>query len=225
MSHSPARTFNRRTFAKGVGWAAPAVVASAAVPAYAASICEVRTAPSFRQAGAWTFRNPESGVLKAPASNQPANKFGKQYWISNTTALGTTPAVIKISAGFEASAGGGAILNTACSYRVYMHVAAFETSAASGEYRGNPKLSLILRDPKGRTINGKVLRYTTDPNGVQGYTTVPLGQEIKTVEWNLKAIPGVYSFEAVYDIPAEGVEARRIQNRGLAFTPPTFEPQ
>ena len=43
MSHSPARTFNRRTFAKGVGWAAPAVVASAAVPAYAASICEVRT--------------------------------------------------------------------------------------------------------------------------------------------------------------------------------------
>ena len=48
MSHIPARTFNRRTFAKGVGWAAPAVVASAAVPAYAASICEVRTAPSFR---------------------------------------------------------------------------------------------------------------------------------------------------------------------------------
>ena len=163
--------------------------------------------------------------MKAPASNQPTTKFGKQYWISNTTALGTTPAVIKISAGFEASAGGGAILNTACSYRVYMHVAAFETSAASGEYRGNPKLSLTLRDPKGRTINGKILRYTTDPNGVQGYTTVPLGQEIKTVEWTLKAIPGVYSFEAVYDIPAEGVEARRIQNRGLAFTPPTFEPQ
>ena len=76
MSHSPARTFNRRTFAKGVGWAAPAVVASAAVPAYAASICEVRTAPSFRQAGAWAFRNPESGVLKAPASNQPTTKFG-----------------------------------------------------------------------------------------------------------------------------------------------------
>lgn len=225
MSHSPTRTFTRRTLAKGAAWAAPAVVASAAVPAYAASTCEARTAPSFKKAGAWTIKNPESGLLKSPVSNHPTELHKKQYWVSNTTALGNTPAVIKISTGFEAKAGSGSILNTSCSYRVYLHVAAIETRAAAGEYRGNPTLSLTLRDPQGRIINGNILRYTTDPNGVQGHTTVPLGQEIKTVEWTLKAIPGVYSFEAVYNVPAEGSEARKVQNRGLAFTVPTFEPQ
>ena len=63
MSHIPARTFNRRTFAKGVGWAAPAVVASAAVPAYASSVCETKPPLKFDEKNRWVFQNTGSANL------------------------------------------------------------------------------------------------------------------------------------------------------------------
>ena len=110
-------------------------------------------------------------------------------------------------------------------YRVRIYMTAIETRAASGEYRGNPKVTITLRDPRGKLINGKTLRYTTDPAGQPGgFISVPLGEDIQAQEWTLKAIPGVYRFEAVFDIPAEGLESRRVQNRGLGFTVPIFEP-
>ena len=217
---------NRRTVAKGIAWATPAVVASTAVPAVAASRCEPKNAPGFRQAGSWVIKNPESGQLKSAVSNRPSTIRGREYWVSNTTALGTEPATIRITTGFESGTDENSTLNTACGdYRVRIYMMATETRAASGEYRGNPKVTITLRDPKGRLINGKTLRYTTDPDGeTGGYAAVPLGKDTPAQEWTLKAIPGVYRFEAVFDIPAEGTENRRVQNRGLGFSVPVFEP-
>ena len=57
---------------------------------------------------------------------------------------------------------------------------------------GNPKVTITLRDPRGKLINGKTLRYTTDPAGQPGgFIPVPLGEDIQAQEWTLKAIPGV----------------------------------
>ena len=226
MPRNKSISINRRAVAKGVAWATPIVVASTAVPAVAASRCDPKSAPGFRQAGSWAIKNPDRGKLKSAGSNRPSTFHGKEYWISNTTALGEEPATIRITAGFESGADDSSILNTECGmYRVRIYMTAIETRAASGEYRGNPKVTITLRDPRGKLINGKTLRYTTDPAGQPGgFIPVTLGEDIQAQEWTLKAIPGVYRFEAVFDVPAEGLESRRVQNRGLGFTVPIFEP-
>lgn len=55
----------RRNLTRGALWAVPAIAASTAVPAFAASAddCKTVKGPDFTQVGGWMITNPASGAL------------------------------------------------------------------------------------------------------------------------------------------------------------------
>ena len=79
------------------------MLASAAVPAFAASRCQTAEGHGFARSSRWAIANPAMGALESPASNGPAVINGKEYWISQTTALGDEKAVITLTTSFLAS--------------------------------------------------------------------------------------------------------------------------
>lgn len=70
---------SRRSLAKGASWAAPIVVSTALVPAYAASLCGL---PTVRFSGGPSYR---FGAIGSPSTEQTLG-LGGQLWVDNLPA-------------------------------------------------------------------------------------------------------------------------------------------
>ena len=118
------------------------MLASAAVPAFAASRCQTAEGHGFARSSRWAIANPATGALASPASNGPAVINGKEYWISQTTALGDEKAVITLTTSYLASDDGEGELKPGCKYTFRYFVVASDTN--HGGRKGDVKLDIQL---------------------------------------------------------------------------------
>ncbi|EID51917.1 MULTISPECIES: hypothetical protein [Rothia] len=222
MTVSRATTFKRRTLTKGVAWAVPAVLASAAVPAFAASRCQTAEGHGFARSSRWAIANPATGALASPASNGPAVINGKEYWISQTTALGDEKAVITLTTSYLASDDGEGELKPGCKYTFRYFVVASDTN--HGGRKGDVKLDIQLRNPSGVLVRNTGHSYTTKSGQNTNKTTsVPFNTEVAARGVNFTAREGLYHLEITITVAAEGNRREKVAARGIGITSPYFE--
>lgn len=239
-------TISRRNLTRGMLWAAPAVVASTAVPAYAASgdDCKPVKGPNFNQVGGWMITNPASGALQSRAGNRPvtAPETGQAWW-STENAVSPNPATIRLMSVYEATRGTDGDLNLNCGeFVMTFNVSALE--ATGGTTHLHPSMDIYLFSPQGEIISRQV--FTTDPSGKATVITrnnrlqtvtgqvVPFASSVNDPATGISArVPlrgeqleeGMYQFDVVITIPTIRVNGKldtSKQVNAIAFTPPTF---
>lgn len=241
-----ARSVTRRNLTRGALWAVPAIAASTAVPAFAASAddCKAVKGPDFTQVGGWMITNPASGALQSRTKNKPvtAPETGQAWW-SMENATSPNPATIRLMSVYEATHGPEGDLNLNCGEFVMTYnVSALE--ATTGTTHLHPSMDIYLFSPEGEIIDRQV--FTTDPTGkatvmtrngktqtVQGQV-IPFASSVNDRATGISArfalrgdklMEGMYQFEVVITVPTireNGNLDTSKQVNAIAFTPPTF---
>lgn len=241
-----ARSVTRRTLTRGALWAVPAIAASTAVPALAASAddCTTVHGPDFTQVGGWMITNPASGALQSRTKNKPVTApVTGQAWWSMENATSPHPATIRLMSVYEATHGPEGDLNLNCGEFVMTYnVSALE--ATTGTTHLHPSMDIYFFSPEGEIIDRQV--FTTDPTGkatvmtrngktqtVQGQV-IPFASSVNDPATGISArfalrgdklMEGIYQFEAVITVPTireNGTLDTNKQVNAIAFTPPTF---
>ena len=241
-----ARSVTRRNLTRGALWAVPAIAASTAVPAFAASAddCKAVKGPDFTQVGGWMITNPASGALQSRTKNKPvtAPETGQAWW-SMENATSPNPATIRLMSVYEATHGTEGDLNLNCGEFVMTYnVSALE--ATTGTTHLHPSMDIYLFSPEGKIIDRQI--FTTDPTGkatvmtrngktqtVQGQV-IPFASSVNDKATGISArfalrgntlMEGMYQFEVVITVPTiqeNGTLDTNKQVNAIAFTPPTF---
>ena len=241
-----ARSVTRRNLTRGALWAVPAIAASTAVPAFAASAddCKTVKGPDFTQVGGWMITNPASGALQSRTKNKPvtAPETGQAWW-SMENATSPNPATIRLMSVYEATHGPEGDLNLNCGEFVMTYnVSALE--ATTGTTHLHPSMDIYLFSPEGKIIDRQI--FTTDPTGkatvmtrngkthtVQGQV-IPFASSVNDKATGISArfalrgntlMEGMYQFEVVITVPTiqeNGTLDTYKQVNAIAFTPPTF---
>ena len=241
-----ARSVTRRTLTRGALWAVPAIAASTAVPALAASAddCTTVHGPDFTQVGGWMITSPASGALQSRTKNKPVTApVTGQAWWSMENATSPNPATIRLMSVYEATHGPEGDLNLNCGEFVMTYnVSALE--ATTGTTHLHPSMDIYFFSPEGEIIDRQV--FTTDPTGratvmtrngktqtVQGQV-IPFASSVNNQATGISArfalrgdklMEGMYQFEVVITVPTirENGKIDTIkQVNAIAFTPPTF---
>ena len=241
-----ARSVTRRNLTRGALWAVPAIAASTAVPAFAASAddCKAVKGPDFTQVGGWMITNPASGALQSRTKNKPvtAPETGQAWW-SMENATSPNPATIRLMSVYEATHGPEGDLNLNCGEFVMTYnVSALE--ATTGTTHLHPSMDIYFFSPEGEIIDRQI--FTTDPTGkatvmtrngktqtVQGQV-IPFASSVNDKATGISArfalrgntlMEGMYQFEVVITVPTireNGTLDTNKQVNAIAFTPPTF---
>ena len=236
----------RRNLTRGALWAVPAIAASTAVPAFAASAddCKTVKGPDFTQVGGWMITNPASGALQSRTKNKPVTApVTGQAWWSMENATSPNPATIRLMSVYEATHGPEGDLNLNCGEFVMTYnVSALE--ATTGTTHLHPSMDIYFFSPEGEIIDRQV--FTTDPTGaatvmtrngktqtVQGQV-IPFASSVNDKATGISArfalrgdklMEGMYQFEVVITVPTireNGTVDTNKQVNAIAFTPPTF---
>ncbi|WP_455111769.1 ornithinee aminotransferase [Rothia mucilaginosa] len=240
------RSVTRRNLTRGALWAVPAIAASTAVPAFAASAddCKTVKGPDFTQVGGWMITNPASGALQSRTKNKPVTApVTGQAWWSMENATSPNPATIRLMSVYEATHGPEGDLNLNCGEFVMTYnVSAVE--ATTGTTHLHPSMDIYLFSPEGEIIDRQV--FTTDPTGkatvmtrngktqtVQGQV-IPFASSVNDQATGISArfalrgdklMEGMYQFEVVITVPTIRENDKLDTNKqvnAIAFTPPTF---
>ena len=241
-----ARSVTRRNLTRGALWAVPTIVASTAVPAFAASADDCKTVhgPDFTQVGGWMIINPASGALQSRTKNKPVTApVTGQAWWSMESATSPNPATIRLMSVYEATHGPEGDLNLNCGEFVMTYnVSALE--ATTGTMHLHPSMDIYFFSPAGEIIDRQI--FTTDPTGkatvmtrsgktqtVQGQV-IPFASSVNDQATGIssrfalrgnKLMEGMYQFEVVITVPTireNGTVDTNKQVNAIAFTPPTF---
>ena len=160
--------------------------------------------------------------MASPASNGPAVINGKEYWISQTTALGDEKAVITLTTSYLASDDGEGELKPGCKYTFRYFVVASDTN--HGGRKGDVKLDIQLRNPSGVLVRNTGHSYTTKSGQNTNKTTsVPFNTEVAARGVNFTAREGLYHLEITITVAAEGNRREKVAARGIGITSPYFE--
>ena len=240
------RNLTRRNLTRSALWAVPAIAASTAVPAFAASAddCKTVKGPDFTQVGGWMIINPASGALQSRTKNKPVTApVTGQAWWSMENATSPNPATIRLMSVYEATHGPEGDLNLNCGEFVMSYnVSALE--ATTGTTHLHPSMDIYFFSPEGKIIDRQV--FTTDPTGkatvmtrngktqtVQGQV-IPFASSVNDQATGISArfalrgdklMEGMYQFEVVITVPTireNGKIDTNKQVNAIAFTPPTF---
>ena len=215
---------NRRTIAKGMAWAVPAVLTSAVVPAFAASRCEGVAGPSFAQLERWSIANPVSGELGSSALNGVEIIGGQEYWMSRSTALGDDKAIIILSTSYRAGYNSESHMRPGCRYFFRYSVAAQESAHSNRKGKGDVKLEVFLYAPDGNPVRHSEHIFTTKPKQDTNKTTsVPLGGQVFAPNVQFTAQEGTYRLEIIITVAAEETRREKVVARGIGVTSPYFE--
>ena len=112
MDTSKGTSLNRRALAKGATWAVPAVMASAAVPAYASSVCETKPPLKFNEKSRWVFQNTGSANLYSRDGFRAITYQQQEFFTSLSTvdydkSRTDKPQIAVVRGSYEASSTGG----------------------------------------------------------------------------------------------------------------------
>ena len=236
---------SRRSLAKGAAWAAPAVVVSGVVPAYAASpACEPIEPRPFNEPNAWTIESPVTGKLVKASSNRAIGLKGGELWWSMTSAI-DGDATLRLSAVYEAREGAGASFDTRCGLkngksRYKMRVGLSSLQSKSNTAAGGKPIDVfaVMRvyDPDGKPYqfsfkSGDAGKGPAIGSNRGSYKAVPYAKSTADAptayqDWEFEITPGAWRFVVDYYIPSSGTSAdvSKFPANGLAFTAPTFTP-
>gem|GEM_PF-183826 len=243
MDTSKGTSLNRRALAKGATWAVPAVMASAAVPAYASSVCETKPPLKFDEKNRWVFQNTGSANLYSRDGFRAITYQQQEFFTSLSTvdydkSRTDKPQIAVVRGSYEASNTGDTAFNPRCGkYRFKVDLISMRGAAPTENTRLYPTLVIRLIGPDGLTVPGTEQKFTTDPKSTEAGvkilpatgTTQPRPRYVTAatpVTFTPKA--GMYYFEAKLTAPVNysreaGVRDRNMQADGIGVTAPTFE--
>ena len=149
---------SRRTLAKGAAWAAPVLLASTAIPAYAASMCE-----SYRSNfnSGFSLQNPVSGSLWRPQSNRVNDgSDGVPYFYAGTSALNVEGALIRHTGLISSGDPSNSNLKTGCTYQVSYDISSIASITGADLH---PIMTAYLLSPSGAEVSGSRVSYSVTP--------------------------------------------------------------
>lgn len=211
---------SRRTLAKGAAWAAPVLLASTAIPAYAASMCE-----SYRSNfnSGFSLQNPVSGSLWRPQSNRVYDgSDGVPYFYAGTSAHNIEGALIRHTGLISSGDPSNSNLKTGCTYQVSYDISSIASITGADLH---PIMTAYLLSPSGAEVSGSRVSYSVTP-GVAD-VRVPLGDRSRGIRkqasgrgFSFTAEPGTYRWVAEIWIP-QAPNAGRTPS-GLGYSAPVF---
>lgn len=211
---------SRRTLAKGAAWAAPVLLASTAIPAYAASMCE-----SYRSNfnSGFSLQNPVSGSLWRPQSNRVNDgSDGVPYFYAGTSAHNVEGALIRHTGLISSGDPSNSNLKTGCTYQVSYDISSIASITGADLH---PIMTAYLLSPSGAEVSGSRVSYSVTP-GVAD-VRVPLGDRSRGIRkqasgrgFSFTAEPGTYRWVAEIWIP-QAPNAGRTPS-GLGYSAPVF---
>ena len=173
MDTSKGTSLNRRALAKGATWAGPAVMASAAVPAYASSVCETKPPLKFNEKSRWVFQNTGSANLYSRDGFRAITYQQQEFFTSLSTvdydkSRTDKPQIAVVRGSYEASSTGDAAFNPRCGkYRFKVDLISMRGAAPTENTRLYPTLEIRLIGPDGLTVPGTEQKFTTDPKSTE----------------------------------------------------------
>lgn len=211
---------SRRTLAKGAAWAAPVLLASTAIPAYAASMCE-----SYRSNfnSGFSLQNPVSGSLWVPGSNRVYNgNDGVPYFYAGTSGGNPEGALIRHTGLISSGDPSNSNLKTGCSYRVSYDISSIASITGADLH---PIMTIYMVSPSGAEVAGSRVSYS----GTAGVATVqvPVGARSGGIRkqatgrgFSFTAEAGTYRWVAEIWIPHAPNAGRTAS--GLGYSAPVF---
>ncbi|QRZ61552.1 hypothetical protein [Rothia sp. ZJ932] len=196
---------SRRALLKGSLWAAPVVVSTCLVPAYAASVC-----PSYEKRfdASWTLENPVQGSLYSPKANKVYRGVDNvDYFISSTTANPGGIALVRYSTTISS---GGEALGALRAGRTYSTQYGITSLPANAPNTLHPTMRVYLIDPQGNEVAASRSAYSTSSSPASGVLGVPLApknnriitQRLQSPPFSFQAVEGEYRWIVEFEVPS-----------------------